>query len=144
MAFLGSLDISGSALTAQLYRMNIVLQNISNAETTVTENGGPYRRKQAVFQERPLSFESALQNARNRQPKGGVRVAEIVEDQREFRMVYDPTDPMADENGYVQYPNVDTTEERIDLMAASNAFVSNMTALSVVKAMAMKALELGK
>ena len=75
---------------------------------------------------------------------GGVRVTEVVESQRDFIPVYDPSHPDANEEGYVMMPNVDTTEERIDLMAASNAYSANLTALSLVKALALKALEIGK
>ncbi len=139
MAFLGTLDIVGSALTAERYRTDVIMQNIANEKTTITENGEPYRRKQVVFQERPLSFQEELNKA-----KGGVRIAEVRESDREFKAVYDPTHPQADEEGYVLYPNVDTTEEMIDLMAASNAYEANLTALSVVKAMITKTLEMNK
>lgn len=146
MAFLGSLDIVGSSLTAERYRSDVILQNLANARVTLTEDGEPYRRKQVVFQERPLTFEGALTEAGNRYGKtsGGVRVAEVVESQRDFVPVYDPTHPQADENGYVLYPNVDTTEEMLDLMAASNAYDANLTALGVVKAMIGKTLDIGK
>jgi len=138
MAFLGSLDIVGSALTAERFRMNIILQNIANEKTTVTENGEPYRRKQVVFQERPLTFKDELKKAR-----GGVQVAAVVESDRDFNLVYDPSHPQADENGYVRYSNVDTTEERIDLIAASNAYDANLSALSVLKATISKTLQMG-
>lgn len=145
MAFLSSLDISGSALTSERYRMNIILQNISNADTIGTEDKDPYRRKQVIFEERPLTFDEELTSAqRNRVKSGGVRITKIVENQRDFKPVYDPTNPNANEDGYVMYPNVDTTEERVDLLAASNAYTANLTALGVVKAMTMKALEIGK
>ena len=140
MALLTSLDVAGSALTAERYRTDVIMRNIANAKTTVTENGEPYRRKQVVFEERPLTFREALGNAR----AGGVKIAEVVESQREFNRVYDPTHPQADAAGYVNYPNVNTTEEMIDLMAASNAYEANLTALSVVKATIAKTLELGK
>lgn len=149
MGFLGSLDIVGSALTAERYRSDIISQNLTNYNTTLTESGEPYRRKQAVFQERAMSFGDALETAGRAYrgapgTSGGVRVAEVVESQRDFRLVYDPTHPQADADGYVRYPNVDTTEEMIDLMAASNAYDVNLTALGVVKAMVNKTLELGK
>lgn len=139
MAFLGSLDIVGSALTAERYRGDVILQNIANSQTTVTENGEPYRRRQVVFEERPLTFNDALNRA-----KGGVHISDVVESQRDFKPVYDPTHPQANEEGYVLYPNVDTTEEMVDLFAASNAYEANLTALSVVKAMINKTLELSK
>lgn len=134
-----SLDIVGSALTAERYRTDVILQNITNAKSTRTVNGEPYRRKQVVFEERPLSFADTLNAA-----QGGVRITEVVESDREFQSVYDPSNPDADENGYVLLPNVDTTEEIIDLMASSNAYDANLTSLSVVKAMIRKTLEMGK
>ena len=145
MAFLSSLDISGSALTAERYRMDVILQNISNAHTPAKDGEDPYRRKQVIFQERPLTFRDSLSSAQRALTKsGGVRITEIVESKRDFKPVYDPTNPSANEDGYVMYPNVDLTEERVDLMAASNAYIANMTALSVVKSTTMKALEIGK
>ena len=145
MSFLSSLDISGSALTAERYRADIILQNIANADVPAAAGEEPYRRKQVVFQERPLTFQETLQGVQAANVKsGGVRITEIVENDRDFRPVYDPTNPNADEDGYVYYPNVDTTEERIDLMAAVNAYTANLTALSVVKAMTMQALEIGR
>ena len=100
MGFLNSLDISGSGLTAQKMRMDILAQNIANAETTRTAEGGPYRRQMVVFQEDPgsstSSFASHLSRARvNQNP--GVKVVEIVEDQTDFKPVYDPEHPDADE-----------------------------------------------
>lgn len=137
MAFLGTLDIVGSAITAESYRTTVILQNISNARTTDAGDGEPYRRKQVVFSERPLTFEQALAQA-----KGGVRISQVVESERDFQPVYDPDHPLANEAGYVLYPNVDTTEEMVDLMQASNAYDSNLTALGVVKAMINKTLNL--
>lgn len=139
MAFLGSLDIVGSALSAERFRMDISLQNLANAHTTRTANGEPYRRQQVVFEERELTFDQALENV-----SGGVQVAEVVKSDRDFKPVYDPTHPDADENGYVLYPNVDTTEERLDLMTASTAYEANLTALSVMKAMVNRTLEMNK
>ena len=147
MAFLGTLDIVGSALTAERYRSDIALQNMANYNTTVTPSGDPYRRRQVVFQERAMSFGDALSAAGRRyggDTAGGVQVSQVVESQRDFRLVYDPTHPQADADGYVRYSNVDTTEEMVDLMAASNAYDLNLTALGVVKAMIARTLELGK
>lgn len=141
MAFLNSLNIVGSALSAERFRTNIILQNIANQNNTSKDvNGNPYTRQQVIFQERDQSFNSVLTGVRG----GGVRVTEIVESDKEFRPVYDPEHPDADEDGYVLYPNVNNTEEQIDLMEASRAYEANITALSVIKAMANKALEIGK
>ena len=144
MSFFDSMNIVGSALTAERLRMDVSLQNIANANTTCTKTGEPYRRKQVVFQERTMSFKDVLSTEQYRMQGGGVRVTRVVESDRDFVPVYDPSHPDANEEGYVMMPNVDTTEERIDLMAASNAYEANLTALSVVKSLALKALEIGK
>ncbi len=143
MAFLSSLDIVGSALTAERYRTDVILQNMANANTSAPPGEDPYQRRQVVFEERPLTFQETLQQATGGSSSGGVRIADVVESEREFRTVYDPTHPHADEDGYVRYSNVDTTEEMIDLFAASNAYEANLTSLDVVKAMINKTLEMG-
>lgn len=141
MGFLSSLDISGSALTAQRLRMDVISQNIANAETTETDTGGPYRRKVCVLAERAAdSFSSVL----GRTLGGGVMVSQIVEDQSDFEVEYDPDNPLADTDGYVKKPNVDEVEELIDLMSATRSYEANVTALDATKSMAVKALEIGR
>ena len=144
MSLLDSMNIVGSAMTAERFRIDIALQNMANANTTRTPSGEPYRRKQVVFQERAIHFDDALRTESARVEGGGVRVTQVVESQRDFIPVYDPSHPDANEEGYVMMPNVDTTEERVDLMAASNAYEANLAALSLVKSLALKALEIGK
>jgi len=144
MAFLNSMNIVGSALTAERFRTDIILQNLANINTTMTAEGTPYRRQQVVFQERGINFKDALDSERYKISGGGVRVAQVVESQTEFTPVYNPNHPHANENGYVMMPNVNRAEETVELMAATRAYESNMTALKVVQAMAMKALEIGK
>lgn len=144
MAFLNTLNIVGSALTAERYRTDIILQNLANLNTTMTPDGTPYRRQQVVFQERGINFRQTLEGERYKASGGGVRVSEVVESQSEFIPVYNPNHPHADENGYVLMPNVDRAEETVDLMAASRAYEANITALRVVQAMVNKALEIGK
>ncbi len=141
MSFCSSLDIVGSALTAERFRTDIITQNIANANTTVTADGKPYRRQMVSFEEMPLTFSEELSKAKS---GGGVRVSTVTKSDREFSKVYDPTNPQADAEGYVLSSNVDTTEEKIDLLAASNAYEANLTALSVVKAMINKTIEMGK
>ncbi len=150
MSFLNSLSITGSALTAERLRMDVALQNLANANTTRTagtpegEDPVPYARQQVIFEERAVDFSQML-NAKRRETRGGgVRVAEVVENDRDFMPVYDPDHPDANEEGYVMYPNVNTTEERIDLMAASTAYQANLTALGIVKSLALKSLEIGR
>ena len=147
MSFLNALNISASGMTAERMRLDIAAENIANINTTRTENGGPYRRKMVVFE--PIednSFASAFRSELSRQNNnaGGVRVAQIVEDPSDFRMVYNPEHPDADENGYVQMPNVDLLKETVDSMAASRAYDANLTAFNTIKTMASKALEIGK
>jgi flagellar basal-body rod protein FlgC len=147
MSFLKTLNITGSALTATRLRVDTITQNLANIATTRTEDGGPYKRKLVVLQEQRLSFENVLNTSlskSNNTANGGVIVSEIVESNNPFIPVYNPNHPDADENGYVLMPNVNSSEEQIDLMAATRAYEANLTALNVVKTMAMRALEIGK
>ncbi len=148
MSFLRALDISASGMTAQRMRLDIAAENVVNINTTRTENGGAYRRKMPVFEQiGGSSFDQVFRStvARQRQSAtGGVRVAEIVEDERPFQMVYDPDHPDADENGYVEMPNVDLLKETVDSMAATRAYDANLTVFNTVKNMATKALEIGR
>jgi flagellar basal-body rod protein FlgC len=145
MGFLKSMDISGSALTAQRLRMDIIAENIANAETTRTANGQPYRRKIALFGERagntPFSkyLSDSIEAGGN-----GVRVTKIVEDNSDFKLVYEPSHPDADENGYLRLPNVDTVKEMVDMMSATRSYEANITAINAFKNMALKALEISK
>lgn len=145
MGFLDSLNISGSGLTAQKYRMEIVAQNLANADTTRTVAGGPYRRKLVVFEEIGSNgtFAQALRASAG-EAGGGVRVQQVLDDTDDFKVEYDPTHPDANADGYVQLPNVDTTQEMVDMMSASRLYEANVTAFNAMKAMASKALEIGK
>ena len=140
MAFLNSLNIVGSALTAERFRSNIITQNIANPLTIGKNGEDPYRRKQVIFQTRPQTFSETLDAVSG----GGVRVTQVVESQEDCKPVYDPTHPEADEDGYIYYPNVNNTEEQLDLMESTRVYEANVAALSVVKAMASKALEIGR
>lgn len=149
MAFLSSFDISASALSAQRIRMDIAAENIANIDSTRTEGGGAYRRKDVLFESfGARSFKEALRNAS--MGKGfagrnaGVRVAGIIEDDREMKQVYNPGHPDADENGFVTLPNVDLLKETVDSMSATRSYEANVTALNAMKLMAQKALEIGK
>ncbi len=142
MSFLNSLDIGRNALSAQRLRMDVITQNIANAETTRTSDGGPYRRQMVVFEERK-SFKSILGEKRKENYEG-VNVAAVVKDDAPFTPVYDPTNPDANEDGYVMMPNVDKTKEQLDLMAATRSYEANITAINAVKAMASRALQIGK
>jgi flagellar basal-body rod protein FlgC len=144
MAFLESMNVSASALTATRLRMDIISENIANSNTTRTENGDPYRRKYVVFQEikRDNTFASFFNRAER--SYGGVRVTMVGEDESEFKLDYNPTHPDADEEGYVRMPNVEVVQEMVDMMAAYRAYEANITAINTFKDMAVKTLEIGK
>ena len=147
MSFLNSFDISVSGLTAQRQRLDTVAENIANAQTTRTADGGPYRRKIVSFEEKQASSFQEEFNSRLRRSgmeKGGVRVSQITEDQRDLIPVYDPDHPDANEEGYVMMPNVDLVKETVDGMAATRSYEANITAFNAIKMMSQKALEIGK
>lgn len=143
MSFLGSLDIGRNALSAERLRMDIISQNIANAETTRTQSGGPYTRQMVVFEEK-TSFKKLLGEKQGKLNYEGVNVASVVKDKAPYTPVYDPTNPDADKDGYVMMPNVDRTKETLDMMAASRSYDANITAINAVKAMASRALQIGK
>lgn len=144
MDFLSAIDVSASALNAERIRMNTISSNIANANVTETPEGGPYRRKDAVFQSVPAqsSFGEILDD-KMAEAMQQVQVSEILSDQNAPRMVYNPNHPNADEQGYVAMPNVNPVEEMVNMLNASRAYEANVTALDSSKAMAMKALEIG-
>jgi flagellar basal-body rod protein FlgC len=142
MSLFGGLEISASALTAERLRMDVVAENLANAQTTRGADGQPYRRKEVVLQERAGSFGASLSAAMNQQRGGGVEVAGVVEDQTPLKQVYDPGHPDADENGYVAMPNVDTVTEMVDLIGAQRAYEANVTAMQAAKQMFSRTLEL--
>ncbi len=145
MSFLQSFDISASALTAQRLRMDVISENIANANTTRTATGEPYRRKVVTFAEQTGdSFSSYLKGAANAMTGAGVCVASIETDNSPFILEYDPDHPDADANGYVNLPNVDEAKEMIDMISATRSYEANVTALNAMKSMAVKALEIGK
>lgn len=145
MDFLSSLNISGSGLTAQKLRMDVISQNIANAEVTRTENGDPYRRKMVVLSSinGGSSFREALDRA-TKVKTSGVQVQSVIEDQSALVPVYNPNHPDADEEGYVMLPNVNTAQEMIDMLGASRAYEANITAFNATKSMVLKALEIGR
>jgi len=149
MSFLSSFDISASGMTAERQRLDIASENIANSNTTRTASGeGPYRRKMVVLQEVPsttTSFRSRFNSLLNRTAsKGGVRVTEIIEDQRDLQPVYNPDHPDANEEGYVMMPNVDLVKETVDGMSATRSYEANITAFNAMKLMAQGAIKSGK
>lgn len=151
MSIFNSINSSGSALTAQRLRMDVISSNIANAETTrarLNENGEfePYRRKTVRFQESGQSFSTQLSRVKSNQANmsKGVKVTAIVEDDEPFTLVYNPSHPDAGDDGYVQMPNVDPLQEMVDLMSATRSYESNITALNASQSMLTKTLEIGR
>ncbi|MDD2509672.1 MAG: flagellar basal body rod protein FlgC [Syntrophomonas sp.] len=155
MGFLNSIDISASGLTAQRLRLDTIASNMANVETTrVDRRTGPYRRQVVVFEARNAAapkkrFQKFLEeqtevfNAVN----SGVRVKqirEINENEAPYRRVYDPSHPEADNEGYVNYPNVNIVEEMINMISATRAYDANAQVIEATKSMAMRALDIGR
>jgi flagellar basal-body rod protein FlgC len=144
MGFLSGMNISGSGLTAQRMRMDIIAENIANVDTTRGPDGQPYTRKYVVFEERGTNFSEVMQNSLMSGTEGGVRVAEIGKDASPYQLVYDPNHPDANEDGYVEMPNVDITQEMVDMISAYRSYEANVTAFNAYKDMAVKSLEIGR
>jgi flagellar basal-body rod protein FlgC len=142
MSLFGGLEISASALTAERLRMDVVAENLANAQTTRGADGQPYRRKEVILQERAGSFGASLSAAMDKSSGAGVQVAAVVEDQTPLKRVYDPGHPDADADGYVAMPNVDTVTEMVDLIGAQRAYEANVTAMQAAKQMFGRTLEL--
>ena len=163
-----AMGISGSGLSAQRTLINVVSMNLANVQTTRTQGGEPYRRRRAVFSHVPMDqgFSDILLNKLEvaghlirthpdhfpqsyflpwemDQEKGWVR-AEMIEDTSGHKMVYDPSHPDADANGYVLLPNINAIEEMVDLLGAVRSYEANVTAFNAAKSMALKALEIGR
>jgi flagellar basal-body rod protein FlgC len=136
-----ALDISGTALSAQRVRLNVIAENLANAETTRTADGGPYRRRLVVFgAEAAGPFSQALDAAQ----ATGVKVVEVTESEEPPRLIHQPFHPDANPQGYVALPNINPILEMVDLLTASRAYEANVTAVQATKSMLQKALEIGR
>lgn len=145
MNLISSLKISGSSLTAQRLRMDVVAANIANAETTRTLEGGPYLRQRVVFTPLTTTRRGSLATAMGGSPpEQGVAVTAIQQDPTAVRETYDPKHPDAGADGYVRYPEIEPVSEIIDMMAASRAYEASVTAMNIIKTMAQKTLEIGR
>jgi flagellar basal-body rod protein FlgC len=160
MAFLSGFDISGYGLSAQRFRINLISSNIANANTTRTDEGGPYRRKEAVFKavdfnslldkelkgymkdENPIDDPAANEFAKP--PLMSVVVDKVVRDDTPFKLRFDPSHPDADENGYISLPNVNPVIEMADLIEATRAYQANVSAFQSTKSMAQSAIDMLK
>jgi len=159
---LNAIGISSRGLSVQRAKMNVVAQNIANAETTETPEGGPYRRKRVTVQEEKVSdFKSLLRKADTHMSRthpnhrsgrqhilneevnsSSVSMTEIKDPESSFKLVYDPSHPEANEEGYVRMPDIEIINEMVDMMAATRAYEANTVAISSAKTMAKDALEI--
>lgn len=138
MSLFGGLRVSGSALTAERLRLNVIAENIANAETTRTPTGGPYRRQQVVLGQGGEAVAGLPDEAMTH----GVQVVGVVRDSSPARLVYDPAHPDANRDGYVALPNVDVPAEVVDMMAATRAYEANALALQSQRRLQERSLEL--
>lgn len=147
MSIFNALNVSATGLTAERLRMDTISKNIANANTTRTSNGGPYRRQVVVFKTKDdnIPFSQYLKGVgKNDSKPTGVEVVGIQNDSSEFKRIYNPGHPDADQEGYVLMPNVDIITEMANMISSSRGYEANITALNNTKSMAMKALELGR
>ena len=134
MSLFSVFNVSGSALTAQSQRLNVVASNLANVDSVTSSNGQPYRAKQVVFAAQPVDGSGAT----------GVRVQAVVEDASAPQLRYDPKHPLADEKGYVATPNVNPIEEMVNMMSASRSYQTNVETMNVAKTLLLKTLTLGQ
>jgi flagellar basal-body rod protein FlgC len=139
-----TMDVIGSALTAERTRLNAIASNVANANSTQGVDGGPYKRKDVILESVPLQTEFGQVLKEQETVDTEVRVAEIREDQSPAKAVYRPDDPKADAEGYVHLPNVNPVEEMANMISADRAFQQNVNVFQTTKQMALKALEIGR
>lgn len=129
-------DIAGSAMAAQSQRLNVVASNLANADSATSATGQPYKAKQVVFETTPLN---------KAQPSvAGVRVREVIEDPAPPRLIYDPKNPLANDQGYVTMPNVNPVEEMVNMISASRSYQTNADMMNTAKTMLLRTLQLGQ
>lgn len=134
MSLFNMFQISGSALTAQSARLNVVSSNLANAESIAGPDGKPYRAKQVVFEAVPMPSDGAR----------GVRIQQVVEDASPLRLVYDPKSPAANGEGYVEMPNVNVVEEMVNMLSASRAYQTNADVMNTAKTLLLRTLQIGQ
>ena len=136
-----AMNASASALSAERTRIEVAVSNMANAESTRSANGEPYRRRDVVLTSEPVnSFDGVLGQASAQ----GVKVADVVADQSEFRRRYEPSHPDADTDGFVLLPNVDQPQEMVDMLGAARAYQANLAAIGMIRDLIAKSLELGR
>ena len=145
MSLLSALSVSASGLAAQRTRAELLVENMANSETTRTPEGGPYRRKDAIFSSAPQGSPFSAQFQKEMGSfSNGVEVSDIYVDQRDPEKRYQPAHPDADASGYVAYPRMNPAEDMVDLLGASRGYQANVSAVSAVKDMIQRSLDLFK
>jgi len=142
MSLLSALSISASGMSAQRQRTELLVENLANSDTTRTPEGGPYRRKDAVFTSDPAAADFSSMFESEMGSGTGVRVSQVITDRRDPEKRYLPGHPDADKDGYVAYPRMNPAEDMVDLLGASRGYQANVSAVSAVKDMIQKSLDL--
>jgi flagellar basal-body rod protein FlgC len=136
MALFNVFDIAGSAMTAQSMRLNVTASNMANADSVTSSNGQPYVAKQVVFEAKPINKGSPNGTA-------GVVVQKVIDDPAPMKMVYDPSSPYANKEGYVTMPNVNLVEEMVNMISASRSYQANVEMMNTTKQMIQRTIALG-
>jgi flagellar basal-body rod protein FlgC len=144
MSLLSALSISASGMSAQRQRTELLVENLANSDTTRTPEGGPYRRKDAVFTSDPSAADFSSMFESEMGSGTGVRVSQVITDQRDPEKRYLPGHPDADKDGYVAYPRMNPAEDMVDLLGASRGYQANVSAVAAVKDMIQRSLDLFK
>jgi flagellar basal-body rod protein FlgC len=139
MSLFNIFTVAGSAMTAQNQRLNVVASNLANADSAVTSNGQPYKAKQVLFMSIPSAAGFDPNNAAT-----GVKVSRVLEDQSPMKLIYEPTHPMANEEGFVTMPNVNVVEEMVDMISASRSYQNNVDMMNTAKTLLLKTLSIGQ
>ncbi|MGB9988677.1 flagellar basal body rod protein FlgC [Pseudoduganella rhizocola] len=134
MSLFSIFNVSGSAMSAQAQRLNVVASNLANADSATSANGTAYRAKQVVFEATPSANNSST----------GVKVQQVIEDPSPLKQVYDPKNPLADEKGYVSMPNVNVVDEMVNMLSASRSYQTNVETMNAAKSLLLKTLTIGQ
>ncbi|TWI64575.1 flagellar basal-body rod protein FlgC [Pseudoduganella lurida] len=134
MSLFSIFNVSGSAMSAQSQRLNVVASNLANADSATSASGEAYRAKQVVFEATPSANNAST----------GVKVQQVIEDPSPMKLVYDPKSPLADEKGYVTMPNVNVVDEMVNMLSASRSYQNNVETMNAAKSMLLKTLTIGQ
>jgi flagellar basal-body rod protein FlgC len=134
MSLFSIFNVSGSAMSAQSQRLNVVASNLANADSATSATGEAYRAKQVVFEATPSANNAST----------GVKVQQVIEDPSPMKQVYDPKSPLADENGYVTMPNVNVVDEMVNMLSASRSYQNNVETMNAAKSLLLKTLTIGQ